>query len=249
MTMPLAYAIGAVVALGLVIFDGRSLATVLPIVVTAASIATAGAIVLLWRRASLVRAAAEMRGAETVVATGSEPPPDDVAALIGDLRRIGFDLIAATDTVVGRRQAIRVWILAESAEPATTWVEVTIAQVPIAAFLSRAGDGRFLETSFPGGATIDQPALFAHPVDTSLDDAVREHRAILTEWTSQAGAPLVVRTLDDYRQVESEMRERTGGMRITSYIEHIVNPSIRRWATCAAIGVATLLTLILLPGP
>ena len=45
------------------------------------------------------------------------------------------------------------------------------------------------------------------------------------------------------------MRERTGGMRITAYIDDIVTPAIRRWAICAAIGVVTFLSLVLLPGP
>jgi hypothetical protein len=247
--MPLAYAIGAVVALAAAIVDGRSFATVFPIVVTAASIATAEVIVLLWRRSTLEGAAAQVRGAQSVLVTNADSPCDDVAVLLGDMRRLGFELIAATDTVVGRRPPIRVWILAESAEPATTWVEVTIARTPIAVFLSRAGDGRFLETSFPRGATIDEPALLAHPVETSLSDALGDHRAVLAELTSKTGSPLVVRTFDDYRLVEAEMRERTGGMRITAYISHIVTPAIRRWAICAAIGVVGLWSLVLLPGP
>jgi hypothetical protein len=249
MTMPLAYAIGAIVALAVVILDGRSFATVFPIVVTAASIATAGVIVLLWRRVTLEGTAAQMRGAESVLVTSSDPPRDDVATVLEDLRRLGFELIAATDTVVGRRPPIRVWILAEVAEPATTWVEVTIARTPIAVFLSRAGDGRFLETSFPRGATIDESALYAHPVSTGLDDALDEHRARLAEWTTRAGSPLIMRTLDDYRRVEAEMRERTGGMRISAHIGHVVTPAIRRWAICAVIGVIAFLTLVLLPGP
>jgi hypothetical protein len=249
MTMPLIYAIGAVVALGLVIVDGRTFATVFPIVVTAASIATAGVIVLLWRRGTLERAVAQVRRAESVLIDRPEPPPNDVAAMLGDLRRLGFELIAATDTVVGRRSPIRVWILTQTGEPATAWVEVTRGRAPIAVFLSRAGDGRFLETSYPSGATIDDPALFARPVATGLDDALRAHQATQDEWTSPAASPLGVKTVDDYRRVEAEMRERTGGMRITAYIGHVVTPAIRRWAVCAVIGVATLLTLVLLPGP
>ena len=98
----------------------------------------------------------------------------------------------------------------------------------IAVFLSRAGNGRFLETPFHRGETIDHPDLLVRPVWTSVDEAVREHRATLAEWESQSGPPLVVRTLDEYRAVETELRDRTGGMRIAAYVESVVEPSIRR---------------------
>jgi len=124
-----------------------------------------------------------------------------------------------------------------------------LAGRPIAIFLSRAADGRFLETSYPLGETIDHPNVFAHPIETSAGDALRDHRATLAEWTSRAGPPLVVRTLDDYRQVDTELRERTGGLRIAAYVERVVEPGLRRWAICAAIGVVTFLAVVLLPGP
>lgn len=131
--------------------------------------------------------------------------------------------------------------------PATTWVELGFAGTPIAVFLSRSVDGRFLETSFPQGATIDHPNVFARPIQVSLEAALREHRAILDDWASRAGAPLSVRTLEDYRHVETELRERTGGMRIAAYLERVVEPGLRHWTISAAIGLATLLTLAFIP--
>jgi len=181
--------------------------------------------------------------------TRSDPLPDGVAALIDELRRLGFEMIGAVGTAVGGRPPIRVWILAEYGGAATTWIEVTMAARPMAILLSRDGDGRFLETSFPNGETIEHPNVFARPIGTSLEDALRNHRAELAEWTSHAGPPLVVRTIDDYRQVEAELRERTAGLRIAAYLERVVEPGLRRWAICSAIGVITFFVVVLLPGP
>ena len=245
----IAYALGAIVAVAAVIAEPGSIGTTFPIVVTAASVAIAYTLVLIWRRASLRRAIAEMRSAESVVATGLiEAPRTDVAELIGELRRLGFATVAATDTSLGGGEPIRTWVLTESTEPATTWVEVGIAPNAIAVFLSRAGSGRFLETPYHRGEMIDHPDLLVRPVWTSVDEALREHRATVAEWESQSGPPLVVRTLDDYRTVETELRDRTGGMRIAAYVQNVVEPSIRNWAICAGIATAAFFAIVLLPG-
>jgi hypothetical protein len=247
--MPAAYAFGGVLAFAALLVDRGSLATVFALVVTATSVAIAGVLLLLWRRMTLGRAASGLRSAESVLVTSSDPMPDGVAELIGELRRLGFEMIGAVDTAVGGRPPIRVWILAEHGGAATTWVEVTMAARPMAIFLSRAGDGRFLETSFPDGETIDHPNVFARPIGTSAEYALRDHRDALAEWTARAGPPLVVRTIDDYREVETELRERTAGLRIAAYLERVVEPGLGRWAICSAIGVVTFFVVVLLPAP
>jgi hypothetical protein len=245
-----AYAVGAVLAIAAVIRDQSSLGTVFPLVVTAATLAIVVVIVIFQRRATLRRTIAEIRQAESVVATGLiEAPRTDVAELIGELRKLGFEIVGATDTTVGGGRPIRTWVLTDASGPGTAWIEVGIARTPIAILLSRAGDGRFLESSFPSGATIDVPNLLARPIGGTVEETLAAHRATLDEWTSRAGPPLVVRTLDEYRRVEDELRERTGGMRIAHYIESVVEPSLRRWAICAVIGVIAFLAVVLLPGP
>jgi hypothetical protein len=245
-----AYALGAIVAVAAVIAQPGTIGTIFPIVVTAASVAIAYLLVLIWRRAGLRRAIADMRRAESVVVTGMiEAPRTDVAELIAQLRRLGFATVGATDTSLGGGDPIRTWILTESTDPATTWVEVGIAPTAIAVFLSRAANGRFLETPFHRGEMIDHPDLFVRPVWTGVDDALREHREVLADWESQSGPPLAVRTLEDYRTVETELRDRTGGMRIAAYLRNVIEPSIRNWAVCAVIATAAFLVVVLLPGP
>lgn len=247
--MAIAYAVGAIVIIGGVITGYGSMATLFPITVTAASIAIVGVLFLAWRRASLRRAIAQVRETKSEVVTGMVTAPEvGVAELIGELRNLGFATVGATLTSIGGGPPIQTWVLTEGEGPATTWVEVGVAATPIAIFLSRGGDGRFLETSYPDGSTIDHPNLRARPIETSVAEALRGHRATLAEWKAQSGPTLAVRTLDEYRAVEDELRERTGGMRISEYLERVVEPGLRRWAISAAIGVATFFALVLLPG-
>lgn len=243
-----AYAVGAVLILAAVSSGAASRATVFPIVMAGSFLAVFGTVLLLWRRAGLRRALWAIRHAESVVATGpTEAPRAVVAALIGELRGLGFEMVAATDTAIGNGPLIRTWVLLAREDPATTWVEVGLARTPMAFFLSRAPDDRFLETSYPSGETIDHPNLLARPVRTSVDDALREHLATLAEWTARLGPPLVVRTLDDYLKVETQLRERTGGMRIAAFLERLVEPGLRHWAFCAAIAAVTFVALVFLP--
>jgi hypothetical protein len=244
-----AYAIGAIVGVATVIASPGTLGTIFPIIVTAASLAIAWTLMLIWRRAGLRRAIAEMRRAESVVVTGMiEAPREDVAELIGKLRRLGFETVGATDTQLGGGPPIRTWVLAATTRPGTTWIEVGMAPTAMAVFLSRAGNGRFLETPVHQGEMIDHPDLFVRPVWTSVEDALREHRATLADWESQSGPPLEVRTLDAYRTVETELRDRTGGMRIAAHVKNVVEPSIRNWAICALIATAAFFVVVL-PGP
>ena len=248
--MPIAYAVGAVLVVAGLITGYGNLGTLFPIVVTATTVAIVGVLLLLKRRSDLQRTIAVVRAAESEVVTGMvEAPRPDVAELIGELRQLGFETVGATLTSIGDGPPIQTWVLTEGGGPATTWVEVGIAATPIAIFLSRGGDGRFLETSYPDGGTIDHPNLFARPIGTSVADALRGHRATLAEWKARSGPNLAVRTLDEYRVVEDELRERTGGMRISEYLDRVVEPGLRRWAICAAIGVVTFFAVVLLPGP
>jgi hypothetical protein len=242
-----AYAVGAGLMIAAAIGGAASATALFPFAIWGTVLAVVGMLLNLWRRSTLKRVVADIRRAESVLAAGLvEAPRADVAELIGELRVLGFEMLGATDTAIGGGPPIRTWILTERAGTGTTWIEVGIARKPIAIFLSRAGDGRFLETSYPFGETIDHPDVYARPIETGLEDALGGHRAELAEWTSRAGPPLVVRSLDEYREVEIELRERTGGMRVAAYVERVVEPNLRRWAISAAIGFVTLLALLVL---
>ena len=242
-----AYGIGAVIALTAVLLGvGRGTVTMLgQIAVLATVVALVGVVVLLSRRAALERALSEIRAAQSVVVPDDvDGPAGDVGRVVDELGQLGFEMVGATDTLIGARSPIRTWVLTESRGLGATWVEVGSSRRAVAIFMSRAGDGRFLETVFPNGATIDHPNVLARPIQTSLAEALRAHRAELSEWTTRAGPPLLVRTLADYRRVEPELRERTGGILIASHLERVVEPGLRHWASSALIGLATVLAIV-----
>ena len=211
-------------------------ATVLACVVAALSIA---------RKRRIEQLLGQIRSAVPEVATGLvDAPPDAIAGLIAELRPLGFAMIAVTDTRIGGGQPIRTWVM--TGEPWTTWVEVGMAAVPMAIFLSQAQTGRLLETTARGALPIDHPRLLVQALDTTPALALDAHRATLEDWTRSSGPPRVVRTLDDYLAVEAEQRKLTGGMRMAAFLEHVVEPSIRTWTLTAAIAIVTLLVVLVL---
>jgi hypothetical protein len=245
--MIVAYAVGAALVIAAELAGVASTATLAQVAIVATVVSLVGMVVLLSRRAALERALAEIRAGQTVEASEQlETAPSDVADLIGELRKLGFELAGATDTLIGNRPPIRTWVMTENAGRGTTWVEVGSSRSKVAIILSRGRDGRFLETVFPDGATIDHPNVFTRPIATSVADAVQAHREVLAEWTSRTGPALEIRTLRDYRHVEPELRERTGGLLISAHLARVVQPGLRRWTICTAIGLVTLVGLAFL---
>lgn len=238
-----AYAIGGiVVTVALLTGSARPADFMFPVFV-ASSIAIATLIVAILRRRTLRGYVARVRDAVPTVPPGIIDAPDpDVAGLIGELRDLGFTFAGGTDTRLGSGPAVRTWVLTEPT--GATWVEVGRAGRPLAVFLSQTTDGRFLETRTGRGEPIDHPNLLARAVDGGTVTALRAHRATLADWIAERGPVRPVRTLDEFLEVEEEVRRKTGGLRILSYIEHVVNPSIRSWAIAAAIGLAATLVVL-----
>src|SRR5258708_10233498 len=104
---------------------------------------------------------------------------------------------------------MRVWILTENGGAGTTWAEVTRARTPMVIFLSLAGDlslpgdGRFIDTSYPLGESIDHQYVFARPIESSAEDALRVHLAALYDWTAPSASPGVVCDLAVYRPLNT----------------------------------------------
>ena len=188
----------------------------------------------------LVAAADRMKAAvPTVSPDPIEPPRPDVAAEIETIRRLGFQLVGATDTVMHGRP-IRTWILTESS--GDVWVEVGLTFQPIVVFLSDGAGGRFIETVYPSGEPIDDPDLFSEVVGSYEEEALTVHRAAVAE---AGGAVRRVVSMDDYLAAEAEHRNRTGGMRLRSYVERVVRPSIRDWSIGTVVGLVCLAALLL----
>lgn len=165
-------------------------------------------------------------------------PRDDVRALMARLRDLGFDLVGATDTTL-RSDPIRTWILTEPG--GNIFVEMGYSNTPMAIFLSQARGGRFVETSYPRGATIDVPQLLAGPVPSSPADALATQRERLA---SVGGPGRSVVTMADYLAVEADQRASNGGMRIRQHLDRVVEPAIRDFAVSLVIDTIALGALI-----
>jgi hypothetical protein len=190
-------------------------------------------------RRRLIAAADRIRAAVPAVAPDPvEPPPPDLAAEIETIRRLGFQLIGATDTAMLGR-AIRTWVLTEPS--GDVWVEVGLASRPMAIFLTDAASGRFVETAYPTGEPIDDPNLFSEVVASHEEEALTVHRATVRD---AGGAVRRVVSMDDYLAAEAEHRSRTGGMRLRAYVERVVRPSIRDWSIGLVVGVVGLAALL-----
>ena len=190
-------------------------------------------------RRRLTEAAGRMQAAvPTVVPDPIEPPRPDVAAEIETVRRLGFQLVGATDTAMSGH-AVRTWILTEPS--GDVWVEVGLALMPMAIFISDAASGRFVETAYPTGEPIDDPDLFSEVVGSHEEEALTVHRAAVVD---AGGAVRRVVTMDDYLAAEAVHRIRTGGKRLHSYVERVVRPSIRDWSIGVIVGLVSLVALL-----
>ena len=115
------------------------------------------------------------------------------------------------------------------------------SNTPIAIFLSEARGGRFVETSYPRGATIDVPQLLAGPVGSSPADALATQRERLA---SLGGPGRSVVTMADYLAVEADQRASNGGMRIRQHLDRVVEPAIRDFAISLVIDTIALGALL-----
>src|SRR5262245_23106162 len=143
---------------------------ILLLVIGATAASIVGLVNGIISRRRLTDAADRMRAAAPcVVPEPIEPPQPDVAAEIETIRRLGFQLVGATDTVMQAR-SIRTWILTETS--GDVWVEVGLTLMPMAIFLTDAADGRFVETAYPTGEPIDDADLFSEVVGSHEEEAL-----------------------------------------------------------------------------
>lgn len=234
-----------VVCVGLVVFGALGDVRPMGLTVYALGLAIVAGLATgfnVFRGRQLRAIMSRIKAAAPVVPTGIvEAPPVPVASLLTELRGLGFTNVGATMTTVGGGSPMQAWIL--TGNPGTTWVEVGLADSPMAIFLSQAAGGRFLETTTAGGETIDHPALYARTMEADPAAAYAAHTATLAEWEAAAGPARRVTSLDDYLEAERAQRELTGGLRIAAFLDRVIEPGIRRWALATVIATAAVAAL------
>jgi len=158
----LGLAVAVVVVTALALAGRVDVGTARLVVIVHAVLAFTALVVNVASRRRLRRAMALMK--TTVPVVVNEPiltPRADLATLIARVRELGFELIGGTDTTLSG-PPVRTWILTEPA--GDVWVEIGFAATPIAIFLSEAKGGRFVETAYPRGSTLE------HVVGPSIRD-------------------------------------------------------------------------------
>ena len=239
MILRLGLALAVVVVTALALTGRVDVGTARLIVIVHAVLAFTALVVNVASRRRLRQAMGLMKTTVPVVVT--EPiwtPRDDVAALMGRVRQLGFELVGGTDTTLGG-PPVRTWIMTEPG--GDVWVEIGYAATPIAIFLSEGRGGRFVETAYPRGSSIDVPELLAGPVSSSPADALATQRERLA---GVGGPARRVTTMDDYLAVEAVQRASNGGLRIRDHLERVVEPSIRDFALSLVVDTLALAALL-----
>jgi len=87
-------------------------------------------------------------------------------------------------------------------------------------------DGTWLCTIHPRGQAVDRSSLAVRIVASTLDQAVRVHRAGLERFRPIHGAPRAIRTMPDMLALDADYRTRFGGSRLWPVTARIVIPAL-----------------------
>jgi hypothetical protein len=240
--LPLGLAAALALVTALSIVAGQRNSTLLLVVTIAWLVSFTAFVVAAFNRRRLTKLVDRIKSVAPVVPSGLiAAPPVDLAAVLGQLRGLGFEVAGTTDTTFAGT-TVQTWVLVEPSGEA--WVESGVTSGPIVVFLSDAAAGRFIETAFPKGEQIDDPRLLAQVVPSSVADALTAHRAAVT---AGGGAVRAVKSIDDYLAAEALHRERTGGMRIQAYLERVIRPATRDWGIAAFVALVCMGLVLFLP--
>jgi hypothetical protein len=169
-------------------------------------------------------------------------PPGAVAAILEQLRAIGFSRIGERFVVLPGRGRVDEWTWTD--ETGSTYVSVVPSRYIGALMCAYTvfPDGTWLQTNFPRGETIDRPNYVAHFVDSSPADAIAAHRADIERLRPAHGQPRPVRTMADSLRMDAEYRSRHGGVTLRRLTFSVMGPAF------GAAGLAIICGLLLLLG-
>jgi hypothetical protein len=169
------------------------------------------------------------------------PPPAPVAAVLDQLRTLGFHRIGERTLVLPDGRRAFEWLWAD--ETGYTYVAAVPSRIlsgVLVACYTAFADWSWLQTNFPRGETIDRSDYTARAVTTSIEDQVGAHRDEMGRLIPIHGAPRPVRTMADSLQHDAEYRTRHGGVTLGRLTSRLMVPAF------ASAGLAILCGLLLL---
>jgi hypothetical protein len=142
------------------------------------------------------------------------PAPPAVALMAERLGRLGFERIGERTLVLPGEKRRFEWNLVD--RDTTTYVAIvpttpSLGGVLLACY-SAFGDGAFVQTTWPRGATINRPDLLASTVATSPEDTLAMHVRNVAEFSRLHGQPLANRSMADLLARDATYRTRHGGV-------------------------------------
>jgi hypothetical protein len=169
-------------------------------------------------------------------------PPAPVAAILDQLRLVGFSRIGERSLVLPTGITAFEWLWAD--ESGETYVAVVPSRV-MGAFMAcytAFGDWSWLQTTFPKGEVIDRPSYTGRVINTSPADAVAAHRSEIERLRPRHGSPRPVRSMADSLRMDAEYRTRHGGVTLRRLTSNLLAPAF------LAAGLAIICGLLLLLG-
>jgi hypothetical protein len=167
-------------------------------------------------------------------------PPGAVAAILGELARLGFNRIGERSLRLPDGTSRFEWLVSD--EPGTTYVAVVESRFlgALMACYSAFPDGAWAQTNFPRGEIINRRDYVARFVNTTVDDAVATHRQLIAAARAAHGVPRPVQTMADAQRMDDEYRTRHGGVTLRRLTFSTMTPAL------ASAGLAVICGLLVL---
>ncbi len=165
---------------------------------------------LSWRLVwPLLRSIRTAEGNDSVDVSGtSEPIPEPVEAVLGELSRGGFSRIGEAQTDLGQLGSLVSWHLADAAQTVVAEI-VPGRRGAVVALTTMLSDEAAVTTRYPVGETFTTPRFVAAACRTSIDDANALHRRNVDLLVRQRSAALrPVRSLADALAIDRIYRQR-----------------------------------------
>jgi hypothetical protein len=152
------------------------------------------------------------------------PPPLGVSDRIADLHALGFSRIGERFIKLPGTPIRYEWLLGEASGEVYVSV-VPFLQGALVSCYSSFDDGQWIQTNFPRGANVERPLFQASAVDTSVRDALAQHRSAVARLAAAHGEPRRVLTMADSLRMDDDYRRRHGGATLGAPMARIVAPA------------------------
>jgi hypothetical protein len=167
--------------------------------------------------------------------------PVAVAQVTNRLVALGFRRIGVRSTVLPDGIRRFEWDLVD--QPGTTFVAIVPVGGKVGAAMasySAFGDGAFVETTYPQGATVRRSNLDARPAGQTPEESIGLHYGRVAAFATDHGPPLINSSMADLLVRDDTYRRLHGGATIRRGVFVLVGLAVLVVVTAAALVVRIL---------